>query len=61
MTGTPPEVERKEREFDLKELLREMRASNTKAMTPLKREKIDAGIAPPCIRHSCIAIGRWGP
>lgn len=40
MTETPPEVERKERQAALKELLREMRASNTEAMAPLKREEI---------------------
>ncbi|MBP6782450.1 MAG: hypothetical protein KA152_01580 [Verrucomicrobiales bacterium] len=40
MTETPPEVERKEREAAMKELLREMRASNTEPMTPLKREEI---------------------
>lgn len=61
MTETPSEVEHKEREFAVKELLREMRASNTEPMAPLKREEIDAGIAPPCVRHSCIVIGRSGP
>jgi hypothetical protein len=40
MTETPPEVERKERETALRELLREMRASNTEPMVPLTREEI---------------------
>ena len=40
MTETPPEVERKEREAALKELLPEMRASNTEPIAPLKREEI---------------------
>lgn len=40
VTETPSEVERKERQTALKELLREMRASNSEAMDPLKREEI---------------------
>lgn len=40
VTETPPEAERKQRETELRSLLEAMRASNTEAMVPLKREEI---------------------
>jgi hypothetical protein len=40
VTETPPAEERKQREAELRELLKAMRASNTDPMVPLTREEI---------------------
>ena len=40
VTRTPPESEEKKRKEDLKRLLKNMQASNTEPMVPLKREEI---------------------
>ena len=40
ITQTPPETEEKKRKTDLKRLLKNMQASNTEPMVPLKREEI---------------------
>lgn len=40
LTQTPPESEDKKRKAELKRLLKNMQASNTEPMVPLKREEI---------------------
>lgn len=40
VTETPPAEERKQREAELRDLLKAMRASNTEPMVPLTREEI---------------------
>lgn len=40
ITQTPPEAGEKKRKATLKRLLKDMKASNTEPMVPLKREKI---------------------